>query len=190
MRRIGRSARLTLFRTVCSSIAALSLLAETVPAAAQAPVAAAFVAAPDPAATATSPPALNCAAVAAERTELEALHVQVKRAISDLALGRPQRRRHVGAGDVGRAAAGTAASLLLPFGIGIALNVATGAAAQAGKKKHKSAPEILPDVPALIDRQHAIEARLRALAASPCAAAPAAPVAASPAPAAASIRRE
>ncbi len=133
-------------------------------------------------------PAPDCAAVAAERTELQTLHAQVKRAITDLAFGGPKRRPKVGAGDVGRAAAGTAASLLLPFGIGIALTAATGAATKG--KKRKRAPEPPVDVPALIDRQHAIEARLRELDASPCAAAPPGPAPAVPAPAAASTPRE
>jgi hypothetical protein len=110
--------------------------------------------------------------VAAERTELQALQVQTRRAISDVAFNRPQRRRKVGAGDVGRAAAGTAASVLLPFGIGIALTAVAGAATR-GKKKNRAAAEPQADVPALIDRQHAIEARLKELAALPCPAVPA-----------------
>ena len=134
------------------------------------PVAPAPVAAPAPEAAAPAP---DCAAVAAERTELQGLQAQVKRSISDLAFNRPTKRRKVGAADVGRAAAGTAASVLLPFGVGFLLSAATGAAT----RKRRGPPEPQADVPALIDRQLAIEARLRELAATPCAAAalPAAP---------------
>jgi hypothetical protein len=153
--------------------AAALLLAPAAPASAQtlAP------SAPVPAAEASAPAAPDCAALAAERTELQARHAEVKATITDLAFGRPHRRRHVGAGDVGRAAAGTAAAFLLPFGIGLIVNAGTTAAAKAGKRKRKAAPEPEPDVPALIDRQHAIEERLAELAASPCAAAPPPPAA-------------
>lgn len=137
------------------------------------------VATPAPEAPAAAP---DCAAVAAERGELEALRTQVKRRISDLAMGRPTKRRKVGAGDVGRAAAGTAASVLLPFGVGFLLNAATGVATRSGRKK--GPPEPQADVPALIDRQHAIEARLSELAASPCAASPCPPALVPAAPAA------
>lgn len=161
-------------------VAVALLIAPASPASAQMQVSAPIE---QPVAPATQPvPATDCAAVAAERAELQAQHAQIKRAIVDLAFGGPKRRPHVGAGDVGRAAAGTAASLLLPFGIGLALNAATGAAAKAGRKKGKKAAEPEPDVPALIDRQQAIEARLRELDAMPCAAAaPAAPAPAAPA---------
>lgn len=134
---------------------------------------------PAPAATpAPEPPAPaeDCAAVTAERAQLEELRTQTKRAISNLAFNRPSKRRKVGAGDVGRAAAGTAASVLLPFGVGLLLNAATGAATR-GRRKGPTEPQ--PDVTELIDRQHAIEARQRELAASLC---PAVPAPATPAP--------
>jgi len=166
------NAQLTPLRIFCSSIIVLSLMGGGVAAGAQLPGAPAPAAVPD----STAAPAPDCVAVAAERTELQALRTQVKRTISDLAMGRPTKRRKVGAGDVGRAAAGTAASLLLPFGVGFLLNAATGVAT----RKRGGPPEPLADVPALIDRQHAIEARLRELDAMPCAAV-AAPAAAAPA---------
>ena len=120
------------------------------------------VAAPAPAA------APDCAAVVAQRTALEAEHRAVRLAISDVALGRNRPKRKASAGDVGRAAAGTAASLLLPFGIGLAANAATAAASKSGKKK-KRPPEPEVDVQAMIDRQQAVETRLRELGASGCA---------------------
>ena len=164
------NAQLTRLRKFSCGIAAASMLAQTVPAGAQMPAAPAPVAAPAPEAAAPAP---DCAAVAAERTELQGLQAQVRRSISDLAFNRPSKRRKVGAADVGRAAAGTAASVLLPFGVGFLLSAATGAAT----RKRRGPPEPQADVPALIDRQLAIEARLRELAATPCAAAalPAAP---------------
>lgn len=171
------NAQLTRLRILCSSLAILSLMAESAAAGAQLPGASAPATAAG--ADSVSPAAPDCAAVAAERTEFQGLHTQVKRTISDLAMGRPTKRRKVGAGDVGRAAAGTAASVLLPFGVGFLLSAATGAAT----RKRRGPAEPQADVPALIDRQHAIEARLRELAAAPCAAAPA-PAPAGRAPAA------
>src|SRR4051812_23163026 len=84
--------------------------AQGVPAGAQAPAAEAQAAPAEPAT------AIDCSAVQAERVRLQAALVQARRSISDIAFNRPQHRRKVGAGDVGRAAAGTAASVLLPFG--------------------------------------------------------------------------
>ena len=117
------------------------------------------------------PPAPDCAAIAAERTALEAEGRAVRLAISDIALGRNRPKRKASAGEVGRAAAGTLASLLLPFGIGMAANAAGAAASKSGKKKKKGsarAPQPEPDVPALVDRQRAVEARLRELGKIPC----------------------
>jgi len=155
------------------------------PAGAQVGLAPAQVAAPIPAEAAPAP---DCSAAAAERIDLEARRSEVKTNIANVAMGRPQKRRKVGAGDVGRAAAGTAASLLLPFGVGFLLNAATGAAARSGRKQGPAEPQ--PDIAALIDQQQAIEARLREIAASPCATAPApaAPAPAAPAPAATAPR--
>lgn len=110
----------------------------------------------------------DCAAVAAERSALEAEHRAVRLAISDVALGRNRPKRKASAGDVGRAAAGTLASLLLPFGLGIAANAAGAAASGSGKNKkaRPAAPE--PDIQALIQRQQEVEARLREIGGTAC----------------------
>jgi hypothetical protein len=97
-------------------------------------------------------------ACSAERAALAAERAAVERAISDIALGGKARAR-VSGGDVARHAAGTAASILLPFGIGIAVNAAAAAAARAGKKG-KKAEAPAPDAAALIARADAIDARL------------------------------
>jgi len=132
-------------------VAAAALLAAPASAQEAAPVAAPAAAAP------------GCAA---ERTRLEAEHVAVKGAIADIALGRDRHRQRprVSAGDVGRAAAGTAAAILLPFGIGALASAGIGASGRQGKGKARTPPPPAPDVPALIERQQAIEARLAALA--------------------------
>jgi hypothetical protein len=121
-------------------------------------------------APATSVAAPDCAAVAAERTALEAEHRAVRTAISDIALGRNRPKRKASAGEVGRAAAGTLASLLLPFGIGLAANAAGAAASKSGKKKKAGPPAPEPDVQALIEHQQEVEARLRELRAIDCSA--------------------
>jgi hypothetical protein len=119
------------------------------------------VTAPQPA-PAPPAPAAECAGAAAERAELEAGRAAAKVAIADIATGRRRTKRKVGAGDVGRAVAGTAASVLLPFGIGAL--VSAGASAVGGKGKKTQTPvEPEADVPALIARQQAIEARLAEL---------------------------
>ena len=89
-------------------------------------------------------------------------------AISDIALGRNRPKRKASAGDVGRAAAGTVASLLLPFGLGIAANAAGAAASKSGKKKKKRQAEPEVDVGALVERQQTVEARLRELGGTGC----------------------
>ncbi|HMJ93959.1 MAG TPA: hypothetical protein VK472_07655 [Allosphingosinicella sp.] len=155
----GKAPRLTAGAAVCALLFA--------PPASAALPAAAPVAAP----VAAREGAPDCAAVAAERTALEAEHRAVRLAISDIAMGRNRPRRKASAGDVGRAAAGTLASLLLPFGLGIAANAAGAAASKSGKKKKKGEarpPEPEPDVQALIARQQDVEARLRELGASAC----------------------
>ena len=120
------------------------------------------VAVPQPAPTACD------AAAQAERTSLEAERTAINRTISDIALGGAKSRRaRIGGGDVARHAAGTAASVFLPFGLGIAVNAAAALATKAGgKKKNAEAappPSPEPDVPALIARVNAVEARLAEL---------------------------
>ena len=148
-------------RRLTAGLAACALVFAS-PAFAALPVAVPVTASPVPAA------APDCAAVAAERAALEAEHRAVRMAISDVAMGRNRPKRKASAGDVGRAAAGTVASLLLPFGIGLAANAATAAASQSGKKKKKKAPEPEVDVQVLIDRQQAVEAKLREIGSSGC----------------------
>jgi hypothetical protein len=60
--------------------------------------------------------------------------------------------------------AGAAASVLLPFGVGALLGAGARAAAKGGRRKRKPAPP-QPDVPAMIERANAIDARLEQLAA-------------------------
>jgi hypothetical protein len=154
-------------KAACRRPCLSGLVASAVLAAACAPAGAA-----PPVPAAAPAPVADCAA---ERAALQAEHAAVRMAIADVALGRSRPRRKAGAGDVGRAAAGAAASLLLPFGIGLAVNAAGAAASKAGKKgKKKPPPPPEADVPALIERQHAIEARLAAIAGAGCGPAPAA----------------
>jgi len=124
----------------------------------------ALIAAPAHAARPLSP-ASDCAVIAAEAAELRVQHAAVKTAITDIALGRTRRKPpKPSAGDVGRAAAGTAASILLPFGIGALLGAGLG---MTGKKK-RGAAEPAPDVPAMIEAQAAIEERLAEIEAEGC----------------------
>lgn len=109
------------------------------------------------------PSPANCdAAAEAERVSLEAERTAINRTISDIALGGAKSRRaRIGGGDVARHAAGTAASVFLPFGLGIAVNAAAALASKAeGKRKKADAAPPETDVPALIARVNAIEARL------------------------------
>jgi len=110
-------------------------------------------AASPPAPVAAPPP---CEGAAAERAALAAERSAIDSAIGDIALGKHGKKRKPGGGEVAAAAAGAAASVLLPFGIG-ALVGAAGRAAAKGKKKPAPAE---PDVPAMIDRLHAIDWRL------------------------------
>ena len=141
------------------------MLAKTLSAA----TAAAVLIAAAPARPAAEPqPALTAcdAAAQAERASLEAERTAINRTISDIALGGAKgRRARIGGGDVARHAAGTAASVFLPFGLGIAVNAAAALASKAGQKRKKAdAPTPpKPDVPALIARVNAIEARLAEL---------------------------
>ncbi|HEX6376740.1 MAG TPA: hypothetical protein VFZ91_13590 [Allosphingosinicella sp.] len=139
-------------RTLTCGAAAALLLAP--PATAAAPV---NLLAPEPAEPAPPP----CAGAAAERAPLHAERAAINKTIGDIALGR-HRRRKVSGGEVAAGIAGTAASVLLPFGVGALLGAGASAAAKGGRKKRKPAPPE-PDVPAMIDRLHAIDARLLAL---------------------------
>lgn len=93
-------------------------------------------------------PAEERAALVAERTELD-------RRINDLAMGKKTKRKTSGA-DVARGVAGTAASVLLPFPLGAAINAA-GAAASKGKKR----PRV--DLAPLLSRAREIDTRLERL---------------------------
>jgi hypothetical protein len=110
-------------------------------------------------------PAPSCAGAAAERAALEAEKAAIHARIGDIALGRHRKRRKVGAGEVAAGVAGTAASVLLPFGIGALLGAGAGAAARSGRKKKPAPPE--PDVPAMIERLHLVDARLAELKGCP-----------------------
>lgn len=136
---------------------ALALLC-TPPAAAAAP---ATLAAPGAVAaeTATEP----CAAAAAEQAALRAERAQISGAIGDIALGKSRSKRKVSGGEVAAGVAGTAATVLLPFGIGALLGAGARAAAKGSRKKKPAPPQ--PDVPAMIARVNAIDARLALLAA-------------------------
>lgn len=98
---------------------------------------------------------------AAERPALQAERAELNRTIGDIALGKSRKKRKVSGGEVAAGVAGTAASVLLPFGIGALLGAGAGAAARSGRKKKPPPPP--PDVPAMIDRLRAIDARLKAL---------------------------
>ena len=117
--------------------------------------------APEPAETAAPPAALPCEGAAAERAALEAERAAINARIGDIALGRHRPRRKVSGGEVAAGVAGTAASVLLPFGVGALIGAGAGAAARKSRKRKPAPPE--PDVPAMIDRLHAIDARLAGL---------------------------
>ena len=102
-----------------------------------------------------------CEGAAAERTALQAERAALDTRIRDIAFGKPRRKRRVGGGEVAAGVAGTAASVLLPFGVGALLSAGAGAAAKSGRKKRPA--EAPPDVPAMIDRLHAIDSRLAGL---------------------------
>jgi hypothetical protein len=127
-------------------------------------LAAALLAAPADAAepASASGPAAAAASCQAERTALQAERAELNRAIGDIALGKSRKKRKVSGGEVAAGVAGTAASVLLPFGIGALLSAGAGAAAKASRKKKRPAPPP-PDVPAMIERLRVIDARLGAL---------------------------
>ena len=120
-------------------------------------LAAAAMAAPVPAAAPASPPA-PVPGCAAERSALEAERAGLKRTIADIALGKHRRKRKVSGGEVAAGVAGTAASVLLPFGVGALLGAGASAAAKSKRRKQPAPPP--PDVPALIERLRLAEARL------------------------------
>lgn len=110
-----------------------------------------------------SPAPPLCESAAAERTALAAEKAAIDAAIGDIALGRsPRKRRKPSGGDVAREVAGAAASALLPLGAGMLVRAGVAAAQRKGRKAKPAAPE--PDVPAMIARRHAIDARLFELA--------------------------
>ena len=113
---------------------------------------------------ATPPPAPGvpgCDGAGAERRALQAERTALNRTIGDIALGKSRKKRKVSGGEVAAGVAGTAASVLLPFGVGALLSAGAGAAARSGRKKKPAPPP--PDVPAMIDRLRAIDARLAEL---------------------------
>ena len=114
-------------------------------------------------ATPALPAPAPCINAAAERTALQSERVQINRTIGDIALGKGGKRRKVSGGQVAAGVAGTAASVLLPFGVGALLGVGAQAAAKGSRKKSKKPPPPEPDVPAMIDRLRAIDARLAEL---------------------------
>ncbi len=117
--------------------------------------------------------AAQCEALAAERAQLQAEGAAIERTISDLAFGRtPKVKKRPQAGDVGQAVLGTAASVLLPFGLGAALNLGVSAARRSGQERDKpaEAPSVAPapDVPALIAREGVIRQRLAQIDSEQC----------------------
>ena len=119
-----------------------------------------------------------------ERAQLQAERTAISRAIADIALGRtPKPKKRVKAGDVSQAVLGTAASVLLPFGLGAALNMGVSAARKGAKKAGQAAPAPSePDVPALIARERLIDERLAGIEAAGCAAGASPPSASRSAP--------
>ncbi len=115
----------------------------------------------------------HCEALAAERAQLQGEGTAINRTITDLAFGRtPKLKKGVKAGDVGQAVLGTAASVLLPFGLGAALNLGVSAARRSGQERDKSSqvPSVAPtpDVPALIAREGVIRQRLAQIETKQC----------------------
>jgi hypothetical protein len=112
-----------------------------------------------------------CAPVRAEKAALESERAALRAAVTDIAFGK-RKKRKVGAGEVGGAALGTAATILLPFGIGAAVSAGVGAASRsAAKKKHAreaAAAPPPPDPAVLVARQQAVDERLEAIADGPC----------------------
>ena len=106
-----------------------------------------------------------CAAAPGEQAALEAARTEIRRELADIALGKgPKKQRRVSGGDVGRAAAGVAAGVLLPFPLGVAVNAGTRAIG-GGKKAEPTPPGPNGAAVALMDRQREVEARLAELTA-------------------------
>ena len=106
-----------------------------------------------------------CAAAPGEQAALEAERTEIRRELADIALGKgPKKQRRVSGGDVGRAAAGVAAGVLLPFPLGAAVNAGTRAIG-GGKKAESTPPGPNGAAVALMDRQREVEARLAELTA-------------------------
>jgi hypothetical protein len=105
-----------------------------------------------------------CANVALERVRLESERAQIDRTIDDIAMGRHGRKpKKVSGGDVAQGVAGTAASILLPFGVGALLSAGASAAIRSGKKKGANPTPPGPDVEGMLDREREIGDRLDAL---------------------------
>lgn len=116
----------------------------------------AFALAAQPAAPAAE---AGCAGAAEERAALETERAALGEAIANVAMGRPaKKRKKTSGGDVARGVAGTAASILLPFPLGLAVNAGAGAAAKAGRKKAPAPAG--PDVGQMIEREREIGVRL------------------------------
>ncbi|MFL6846125.1 MAG: hypothetical protein ACJ8ER_14730 [Allosphingosinicella sp.] len=119
---------------------------------------------PAPPAAVPAETPLLCEGAASQRSALEAERLALRRQIGDIALGRPAKRRKPSGGEVAGAVAGTAASVLLPFGIGALLSAGARAAARSGKKREAQPG---PNVEAMIERQRWLDARLAQLQACP-----------------------
>ena len=113
-------------------------------------------------------PAQSCVE---ERAQLQEERVAISRSLGDIALGRgPKPKKRLKAGDVGQAVLGTAASVLLPFGLGTALSLGLFATRKSAREEEKAAPVAAePDVSALIAREGQIDERLAAIDADGCA---------------------
>jgi hypothetical protein len=109
-----------------------------------------------------------CANVALERVRLESERAQIDRTIDDIAMGRHGRKpKKVSGGDVAQGVAGTAASILLPFGVGALLSAGASAAIKSGKKKGAKPAPPGPDVEGMLEREREIGQRLDELKACP-----------------------
>jgi hypothetical protein len=118
----------------------------------------------------SEPPALGCA----DRPRLEAERDAIKAEITRVAMAGSDRRARRRGAAAGKMAAGTAAGLLLPFGLGLALKGTTMLAEAADKQARAKRPPPPappePDIPALIEREHQLDLEIAALAGNGCAA--------------------
>ncbi|HEX2762693.1 MAG TPA: hypothetical protein VHM92_02445 [Allosphingosinicella sp.] len=107
----------------------------------------------------------GCETAPQESEALRQEKAELDRAFADIAMGRSaKRKKKDGGAAAARAVAGTAASILLPFPLGVAVNAGATAAAKSGKK---SRPAPRPDVQAMLARSGDVDARLRILATCP-----------------------